>query len=86
MTLDASRVTAEAVIVVTAADQKKADAVAEKLEAYRASVLEQYRTYQVAEVPKLEAAGVMKHGKQCVLVIAADQQKARDAVNAVWGK
>ena len=86
MMLDASRVTAEAIVVVTAADSKQTEAVEAKLAAYRDSVLEQYRTYQVAEVPKLEAAEVMKNGRQCVLVIAGDQQAARSAADAAWGR
>lgn len=84
MTLDASRVTAEAVIVLTAADQKQLPALEAALEGYRQSMLIQYRDYKPAEVPKLEAAKVCTQGLQCALVIASDQNAARQALDKAW--
>ena len=84
MLLDASHATAEAVVVVTAADKAQTSMIADRLTAYRDSVLEQYRTYQPAEVPKLEAAKVITRGLQCVLVIAGDQEAAKKVCEAKW--
>ena len=83
MALDASRTTAEAVVAVTAASGKEGD-VAALLAAYRDSLLSQYRDYQPAEVPKLEAAQVMTRGAQSVLIIAPDQDRARSDCKAKW--
>lgn len=84
MTIDASRATAEAVIVLTAASKDTLPQVQELLEMYRTSMLMQYRDYRPEEVPKLEAAKVETRGLQCVLVIAADQAKAKTALDNAW--
>lgn len=84
MTLDASRVTAEAVVVLTAADQKQVATLQTALEGYRQSMLIQYRDYKPAEVPKLEAAKVYTNGLQCALIIATDQNAAHQALEKAW--
>lgn len=84
MTIDASRVTAEAVIVLTAADEKQLPAVQQALTAYRESMLMQYRDYKPAEVPKLEASKVYTNGLQCALVVVTDQAKAKQALDGAW--
>lgn len=84
MTIDASRATAEAVIVLTAASQETLAQVQQLLEEYRLSMLTQYRDYRPEETPKLEAAAVQTKGLQCVLVIAGDQAKAIAALEAAW--
>lgn len=84
MTLDASRVTAEAVVVLTAADQQQLAAVQAALEGYRQSMLMQYRDYKPAEVPKLEAAKVYTNGLQCALLISSDQSTAHQALEKAW--
>jgi len=84
MTLDASRVTAEAVAVLTAADQSQLAALQSALEGYRQSMLIQYRDYKPAEVPKLEAAKVYTQGLQCALIIAGDQSAAHQALEKAW--
>ena len=84
MTLDASRVTAEAVVVLTVADQQQLAAVQAALEGYRQSMLMQYRDYKPAEVPKLEAAKVYTNGLQCALLIASDQNAAHQALEKAW--
>lgn len=84
MTIDASRATAEAVIVLTAASKDTLPQVQQLLEMYRTSMLMQYRDYRPDEVPKLEAAKVETRGLQCVLVIAGDQAKAKTALENAW--
>lgn len=84
MTIDASRATADAVIVLTAASQDTLAQVQQLLEAYRVSMLTQYRDYRPEETPKLEAASVQTKGLQCVLVIAGDQAKAIAALETAW--
>ena len=82
--MDASRATAELAVAVTAADQAQADAVAAALQAYLDSLTNQYRDYQPKEMPKLEAAQVLRQGFQCVLVVCPDQAKAQSAVKGLW--
>ena len=84
MTIDASRATAEAVIVLTASSKENLPLVQAQLEAYRLSMLAQYRDYRPEEAPKLEAAAVQTRGLQCVLIIAGDQQKALTALEDAW--
>ena len=84
MILDASRYTAENIMVVTASSDAALPGVQKAMEEYRLSLLEQYRDYQPKEMPKLEAAQVLTHGLQCVLVIAPDQAAARKAAEGAW--
>lgn len=86
MTMDVSRTTAEAIIVITAVDAKNAAVIAEKLESYRIDTLRQYQDYRPEEAPKLENAQVMTSGLQCVLVIGSDQAAAKQTCNQAWGK
>lgn len=82
--LDASRYTAENVIVITASSDTTLKTVQQALEDYRLSLIEQYRDYQPKEMPKLEASKVLTHGLQCVLAIAPDQALAKKAAEAAW--
>ncbi len=84
MTLDASRATAETIIVLTAASDETLPKVKALVQEYLDALTMQYRDYRPAEVPKLEAASVQVKGRQVVLIIAPDQQKALDALNGVW--
>lgn len=84
MTLDASRATAECVIVLTAASKDALPQVQALLKEYLDALLIQYRDYRPDEVPKLEAASVKTNGLQCALIIAPDQQKAVEALNEAW--
>lgn len=86
MAMDASRTSAEAVIVITAKDAAAAKAIAAKLETYRTDTLRQYQDYRPEEAPKLENAKVLTNGLQCVLAICADQAKAQSACQSAWGK
>lgn len=86
MAMDASRTTAEAIVVVTAKDDAAAKAIAAKLEAYRADTLRQYQDYRPEEAPKLEGAKILTNGLQCVLAVCADQAKAEAACANAWGK
>lgn len=86
MLMDASMATAEMAAVLTSKDAKAAEALAEKLKDYLESLKEQYEDYRPEEMPKLNAAEVLRNGNQCVLVVAPDQQTARQAVNKAWGK
>lgn len=85
-TVDASHATAEAVLVLTAADSAGAKQLAEKLEAYRLDTLAQYQGYRPEEAPKLNAAKVYAHGLQCVLAIAPDQDQAKADCEALWSR
>ncbi len=84
MTIDASRATAEAVIIVTAAAKSDVAAIQALLEGYRDVTLMQYRDYRPAEAPKLEAAKVQVNGLQLALIVAPDQAKAVEALNKAW--
>ena len=86
MTMDVSRTTAEAIIVITAADADNAKVIAEKLESYRTDTLRQYQDYRPEEAPKLESAQVMTNGLQCVLVIGPDQAAAKQTCSQAWEK
>lgn len=86
MAMDASRATAEAIIVITAKDQDSAKTIAEKLEAYRSDTLRQYQDYRPEESPKLENATVLTQGVQCVLAFASDQAAVQQVCNTTWGK
>lgn len=84
MEIDASRATAEMIVVITAADADALKTVQEALTAYRNSMLGQYRDYRPDEVPKLESAVLQTRGLQTVLVVGKDPAKIEQAVTAAW--
>ncbi len=86
MLMDASRSTPEMIAVLTCANDTSAAAAQSKLSGYLESLRSQYADYRPEEMPKLEAASVMRCGSQCVLIVAPDQEAARAAVNKAWGK
>lgn len=84
MSMDGTRVTAEQIIVLTAADEKSLTAVQAALSAYRDSYIAQYRDYQPDEVPKLENAVLQTRGLQTALVVSANPTLAKSALEKVW--
>ncbi len=82
--MDASRTTAETVIVVAGKDAAQAETLGKKLEAYLASLKEQYRDYRPEEMPKLEAAAVQARGLQRALIVSPDPKAAREALERIW--
>jgi len=84
MFIDASHATPELAAAVTARDQAAADAVEQAMKDYLESILLQYRDYLPLEAPKIEAAQVLRQGRQLVMVVAPDQARAQAAVKALW--
>lgn len=84
MSMDASRATAEMIIVITAADDAALSQVQEALQVYRAVTLEQYKDYRPEEAPKLEAAVAKTNGMQTVLIVSPDAQAAETALDTAW--
>lgn len=84
MAMDASRATAEAVVVLHASDEEASRLLEEALLAYRDDTLLQYRDYQPAEVPKLEGAVLERNGLWVALVVSGDARAAKDALRAAW--
>ncbi len=84
MSMDGTRVTAEQIAVLTAADEKALAAVQAALSAYLDSFILQYRDYQPDEVPKLENAVLRTRGLQTVLIVSADPALAKSALDGVW--
>lgn len=62
MSLDASRATPEAIVVLTAVDEDALETLREALEAYRAALEEEYRDYRPDELPKVENALLRTRG------------------------
>lgn len=81
---DISRVTPEAVIIVTAKDKDQVAPVKQALQDYLDNLLEEYRTYRPEEMPKLEAASVRVKGAQLALVISPDDALADKALKDLW--
>ena len=70
------------IFIVKVADETSADAVAQKLENYRLSVLAQMNNYIPAEYDKINAASVETDGSFVWLVVADDQAAAVASVEA----
>ena len=81
---DVSRYTPEAIIVVTAKDNAAREKVKQALQEYRDNLLEEYRTYQPEQLPKLQQAQVREKGLQLVLVIAPDDAVTEQTLNTLW--
>ena len=84
MSMDASRYTAEQIVVLTAENAQDADALLKALTAYRDHVLDQYRDYEPAEVPKLESAVLRQSGAQVALIVSSDADAAAAALDKAW--
>jgi hypothetical protein len=84
MSMDGTRVTAEQIVVLTAADEKALATVRAALSAYLDSFIAQYRDYQPGEVPKLENAVLQTHNLQIALIVSADWTAAKTALDGVW--
>ena len=84
MSMDGTRVTAEQIVVLTAADEKALADIQAALKAYLESFIVQYRDYQPDEVPKLENAVLQTRGLQAALIVSADWSAAKTALDEVW--
>lgn len=84
MSMDGTRVTAEQIVVLTAADEKALEEIQSALSAYLDSFIIQYRDYQPDEVPKLENAILQSRGLQIALIVSADWSAAKTALEKVW--
>lgn len=84
MSMDASRATAEGIVVLTATDAENLKQAQQALEAYRDVTLEQYRDYRPDEVPKLENAVLQTKGLQTVLIVSKDAAAAKTALETAW--
>ena len=84
MSMDGTRVTAEQIVVLTAADEKALADIQAALTAYLDSFIIQYRDYQPDEVPKLENAVLQTRGLQTALIVSADWSAAKAALDEVW--
>lgn len=84
LSMDASRSTAECIVVLTATDAEALGQAQEALAAYRDVTLEQYRDYRPEEVPKLEAAVLKTQGLQTVLIVSPDAAVAEQSLADAW--
>lgn len=84
MSIDASRVTAEQIVFLTADNAQSAELLKASLKEYRDLVLDQYRNYQPDEVPKLEKAVLQQNGSQVALIISPDAASAAAALEKAW--
>lgn len=84
VSIDATRVTAECVLVFTAQNQDGVAALESALTAYRDDLLAQYRDYRPQEVPKLESAQVRVNGLQVALAVLPDTDAAQQALDECW--
>lgn len=84
MEMDASRATAEMIVVLTARDKDALGQAQEALSFYRHLTLEQYRDYRPEETPKLEDAVLKTNGLQTVLIVSKDAPAADRALTAAW--
>lgn len=84
MSMDASRATAEVIVVLTATNAEALEQAKQALLAYRDVTLEQYRDYRPEEVPKLEAAVLKTKGLQTALVVSKDESAAEKALDDAW--
>lgn len=82
--MDASRATAEMIVVLTALDADSLAQAQQALEALRDDALEQYRDYRPQEVPKITDAVLETAGLQAALIISKDADAAREALQGAW--
>lgn len=84
MRIDASRATAEMIVVLTAKEAEALEQVQNALATYRDTMQEQYRDYRPDEVPKLEAAILKTKGMQTVLIVSPDAAAAEESLEEAW--
>ena len=75
--------TAEIAAVISVRDEGKVPEVEQALKAWVNSQIEAEKDYRPAEVPKLENAIIESRGFTVLLVVAADTEKATEAVETV---
>ena len=75
--------TSEIAAVISVRDESKVPEVEQALKAWVNSQIEAEKDYRPAEVPKLENAIIEARGFTVLLTVAADWQKAVDAVETV---
>lgn len=75
--------TSEIAAVISVADESKVPEVEQALKAWVQSQIEAEQNYRPAEVPKLENAIIEARGFTVLLVVAADWEKATEAVETV---
>lgn len=78
-----SGATAESLAAFTAKDSDSADAIVEALGTFVDGWVEGYSSYKPEEVPKLESAVIDRQGETIVFCVTADNDAAKDAVQAV---
>lgn len=86
MSLDGTRVTAEQIVVLTAADADALQKIKDALALYLEDLTEDYRDYQPAELPKLQSAVVRVRGLDVALIVSPDAAIAASALDELWGK
>lgn len=84
MSIDASRSTPEAIVVLTASSADQVQSLEAAVKQYRDDILEQYRDYQPQEVPKLENAVIRAQGLQVVLAVGPDAAAAEKVLEDAW--
>lgn len=75
--------TSEIAAVISVADESKVSEVEQALKAWVESQIEAEKDYRPSEVPKLENAIIEARGFTVLLVVAADWEKATEAVETV---
>lgn len=75
--------TSEIAAVISVADESKVPEVEQALKAWVNSQIEAEKDYRPAEVPKLENAIIEARGFTVLLAVAADAEKAIEAVETV---
>ena len=76
-------ITPEEVLVFIAADEKGANLLCDKLEAYVEYQCNEYGDYKPSEVPKLDGAVVACEGSVVIYVVSMDNDAAAAAAEAV---
>lgn len=74
--------TAEELAVFNCGSAEAADTLVDSLEQRNQTRIEQYSSYNPAEVPKLENAVILSGGQYVVLCVATDASGARSAAEA----
>lgn len=77
--------TAEEIAVFQAKDDKAAQKIKGKAEAFVKVQKDSYADYKPAEVPKLSSAVLEQKGTLVALCVSADNQKAKDLISSLMG-
>lgn len=84
MLLDTSRGSTEQILFINAKDKAEQEKIVQSIEAYKASLINQYRDYVPEEVPKLEAAILRSKGLQTVFIVSGDSAACDKKLNELW--